>query len=124
MQKILRKSYYLRRNEPVRQNIINNLNKLFSGTIDTLRITYHTPKSKDVIKFTMLGHRIMEEDGVITVQDDKDGQTIPKTVNIDSSEVEDITYEDDRADGVGIFRKKVVISMRDGGEIEMATVGM
>lgn len=108
----------------MRQNIINNLNKLFSGTIDTLRITYHTPKSKDVIKFTMLGHRIMEEDGVITVQDDKDGQTIPKTVNIDSSEVEDITYEDDRADGVGIFRKKVVISMRDGGEIEMATVGM
>lgn len=108
----------------MRQNIIDNLNKLFSGIIDTLRITYHTPKSKDVIKFTMLGHRIMEEDGVITVQDDSDGQTMPKTVNIDSSLVEDITYEDDRVDGVGIFRKKLVISMKDEGEIEMATVGM
>lgn len=106
------------------QNIMDNLNKLFSGTIDTLKITYHTPKSKDVIKFTMLGHRIMEEDGVITVQDDKDSQPMPKTVNIDSSLVEDIAYEDDRVDGVGIFRKKVVISMRDGGEIEMDTVGM
>lgn len=103
---------------------MDNLNKLFSGTIDTLKITYHTPKSKDVIKFTMLGHRIMEEDGVITVQDDKDSQPMPKTVNIDSSLVEDIAYEDDRVDGVGIFRKKVVISMRDGGEIEMDTVGM
>lgn len=66
----------------------------------------------------------MEEDGVITVQDDSDGQTMPKTVNIDSSLVEDITYEDDRVDGVGIFRKKLVISMKDEGEIEMATVGM
>lgn len=49
---------------------------------------------------------------------------MPKTMNIDSSMVEDITYEDDRVDGVGIFRKKVIISMRDGGGIEMATVGM
>lgn len=106
------------------QNIMDNLNKLFSGTNDTLKIAYHTPKSKDVIKFTMLGHRIMEEDGVITVQDDSDGHSMPKTVNIESSKVEDITYEDDRGDGVGIFRKKVIISMRDGGEIEMATVGM
>lgn len=106
------------------QNIMDNLNKLFSGTNDTLKIAYHTPKSKDVIRFTMLGHRVMEEDGVITVQDDSDGQSMPKTVNIDSSEVEDITYEDDRVGGVGIFRKKVVISMRDGGEIEMTTVGM
>ena len=108
----------------MRQNIMDNLNKLFSGTNDTLRITYHTPKSKDAIKFTMLGHKIVEEDDMITVYDDKDGQSIPKTVNIDSSIVEDITYEDHRVDGVGIFRKKVIISMRDGGEIEMATVGM
>lgn len=103
---------------------MDNLNKLFSGTNDTLRITYHTPKSKDAIKFTMLGHRIMEEGGVITVQDDKDSQPMPKTVNIDSSIVEDIKYEDNRIDGIGIYRKKLVISMRDGGEIEMATVGM
>ncbi len=87
----------------MRQNIMKNLNKLFSGTIDTLRITYHTPKSKDVIKFTMLGHRIMEEDGVIILQDDKDGHSMPKAVNIDSSMVEDITYEDDRVHGMGIY---------------------
>ena len=108
----------------MRQNIMKNLNKLFSGPNDTLRITYHTPKSKDVIKFTMLRHRITEEDGMIIIQDDKDSGFMPKTMNIDSSMVEDITYEDDRVDGVGIFRKKVIISMRDGGEIELSTVGM
>lgn len=53
--------------------ITKNLNQLFSGTNDTLKITYHAPKSKDAIKFTMLGHRMMEEDGLITVYDDKDG---------------------------------------------------
>lgn len=108
----------------MRQTIINNLNQLFSGTNDTLRIAYHAPKSKDAIKFTMLGHKMMEEDGLITVYDDKDGQSMPKTVNIDSSMVEDVTYEDGKGDGMGIFGKKVVISMKDGGEIELSTVGI
>ena len=108
----------------MRQNIMDNLNKLFSGTNDTLRITYHTPKSKDAIKFTMLGHKIMEEDDMITVYDDKDGQSMPKTVNIDSSMVEDVAYEDGKADGMGIYGKKVVISMKGGGEILMETVAM
>ena len=108
----------------MRQTIIDNLNQMFSGPNDTLKIAYHAPKSKDVIKFTMLGHRMMEEDGLITVYDDKDGQSIPKTVNIASSMVEDVTYEDDKADGMGIFGKKVVISMKDGGELELSTVGI
>lgn len=106
------------------QNIMDNLNKLFSGTIDTLRITYHTPKSKDVIKFTMLRHRMTEEDGMIIIQDDKDSGSVPKTVNIDSSIVEDITYEDGKGDGLGIYGKKVVISMKNGGDIELSTVGI
>lgn len=108
----------------MKQTIINNLDKLFSGTNDTLKIAYHAPKSKDVINFTMLGHRMMEVDGLITVYDDKDGQSMPKTVSIDSSMVEDVAYEDDKADGMGIFGKKVVISMKDGCEIEMSTVGI
>lgn len=108
----------------MRQNIINNLNKLFSGTIDVIKITYYAPDSHDVIKFVMHGHEIREEDGLITVYDDKDGQSMPKTVNIDSSMVEDVTYEDGKADGMGIFRKKVVISMKDGGELELSTVGI
>lgn len=108
----------------MRQNIMKNLNKLFSGQNDTLKIAYHTPKSKDVIKFTMLRHRMTEEDGMIIIQDDKDNQSLPKTVSIDSSAVESVTYEDGKADGIGIFGKKVVISMKDGGEIELSTVGM
>lgn len=108
----------------MKQTIINNLDKLFSGPNDTLKIAYHTPKSKDAIKFTMLGHKMMEEDGLITVYDDKDGQSMPKTVSIDSSTVENVVYEDDKGDGMGIFGKKVVISMKDGGEIELSTVGI
>lgn len=108
----------------MRQTIINNLNKLFSGPNDTLKIAYHTPKSKDVIKFTMLRNRMTEEDGMITVQDDKDSGFMPKTVSIDTSTVESVTYEDGKADGIGIFGKKVVISLKGGGEIELSTVGM
>lgn len=108
----------------MRQNIMKNLNKLFSGPNDTLKIAYHTPKSKDVIKFTILRHRMMEEDGMIIIQDDKDSESVPKTVNINPSIVEDVMYEDSKADGIGIFGKKVVISMKGGGEIELSTVGM
>lgn len=108
----------------MRQDIIDSLNKLFSGNISMVKVTYNTPKIKDAIKFTMLGHKIMEEDDMITVYDDKDGQSMPKTVNIDSSMVEDVAYEDGKADGMGIYGKKVVISMKGGGEILMETVAM
>ena len=106
------------------QVIMKNLNRLFSGNISMVKVTYHTPKIKDAIKFTMLGHKIVEEDDMITVYDDKDGQSMPKTVNIDSSIVEDITYEDGNSDGLGIYGKKVIICMKGGGEIEMETMGM
>lgn len=108
----------------MRQDIIDSLNKLFSGNISMVKVTYNTPKIKDAIKFTMLGHKIMEEDDMITVYDDKDGQSMPKTVNIDSAMVEDVAYEDGKADGMGIYGKKVVISMKGGGEILMETVAM
>lgn len=89
-----------------------------------VKIAYHTLKSKDAIKHAMLGHRMMEEDGLIAVYNDKDAQSIPKTLNIDPSTVENVAYEDDKADGMGIFGKKVVISMKDGGELELSTVGI
>lgn len=110
----------------MRQNIIDSLNKLFSGTIDVIRVTYYTPKSHDVIKFTMLGHEIQEENGLITVCDDRDNnsQIIPKTVNIDPLAVDSVIYEDDQDDELGIYGRSAVIRMNDGSRIELATMGM
>ena len=110
----------------MRQNIINSLNKLFSGTIDTIKVTYYTPKSHDVIKFTMFGHEIQEENGLITVYDDREhtNQIIPKTVNIDPLAVDDITYDDNQNRSLGIYERNVVVKMIDGSRIEMATMGM
>lgn len=53
-----------------------------------------------------------------------DRPCLPKTVNIDSAMVEDVAYEDGKADGMGIFGKKVVISMKDGGKLEPSIVGI
>lgn len=110
--------------KPMVQVIMKNLNRLFSSNISMVKVTYHTSKIKDAIKFTMLGHKMMEEDGMITVYDDKDGQSMPKTVNIDSAMVEDVAYEDGKADGLGIYGKKVAICMSDGSRILMETVAM
>lgn len=110
----------------MRQNIIDSLDKLFSGSIDSIKITYYTPKSHDVIKFTMLGHGIKEENRLITVYDDKENsnQMIPKTVNIDPLAVDDVTYDDDQDNEMGIYGRSMVIKMTDGSRIEMATMGM
>jgi len=108
----------------MRQNIIDSLKKLFSGTVDIIKIVYHTPKSHDVIKFTMLGHEIQEEDGLITVYDDRDNQTMPKMVNIDPLAVDSVTYEDNKADELGIHSRNVIIRMTDKGWIELGTMGM
>lgn len=109
----------------MREDIINNLNKLFSGSIDTVKVTYHATKSHDVIRFTMLGHGIKEDDGLITVFDDKDNDHITsKEVNIDPLAVDSVTYEDDTSDGMGISGRDVAIRMADGSMIEFRTVGM
>ena len=110
----------------MRQNIINSLNKLFSGSIDSIKITYYTPKSHDVVKFTMLGHEIREENELITVYDNRENnnQMIPKTVNIDPLAVDDVTYDDDQDGSLGIYGRSMVIRMTDGSRIEMATMGM
>lgn len=110
----------------MRQDIMNNLGKLFSGIIDVIKITYYTPKSHDVIKFTMLGHEIQEENGLITVYDNRENnnQMIPKTVNIDPLAVDFVTYEDEQDGSLGIYGRSMVIKMTDGSRIEMATMGM
>lgn len=108
----------------MKQNIINSLNKLFSGIIDTIKITYYTPDSHDIMKFAMLGHEIREDDGLITVFDDKDNQFMQKTVNIDPSMVGAVIYSDGNEDGLEIYEKYVVIRMKDESRIEMCTMGM
>ena len=110
----------------MRQNIINSLDKVFSGSIDSIKITYYTPKSHDVIKFTMLGHEIREENGLITVYDNRENsnQMIPKTGNIDPLAVDYGTYDDDQDNEMGIYGRSMVIRMNDGSRIEMVTVGM
>lgn len=110
----------------MRQNIISSLGKLFSGTIDTVQVTYSTPKSHDVIKFSMLGHEIQEENGLITIYDNRenDNQMVPKTVNIDPLAVDDVTYEDDMTDEMGIYERSIVVKMNDGSQIKFGTVGM
>lgn len=110
----------------MREDIINSLDKLFSGTIDTIKVTYYTPKSHDVIKFTMFGHEIREENELITVYDNRENnnQMIPKTVNIDPLAVDDVTYDDDQDNEMGIYGRSMVIRMTDGSMIEFRTVGM
>ncbi len=109
----------------MRQNIIDSLDKLFSGSIDLIKITYYTPKSHDVIKFTMLGHEIKEDEGLITVFDDRDnGYITSKEVNIDPLAVDFVTYEDEQDGSLGIYGRSMVIKMTDGSRIEMATMGM
>ena len=108
----------------MRQNIIDSLIRLFSDNIDVLKVTFHTAGSHNAVKFAMHGHGIQEEDGLVTVYDDKDSQPMPKTVSIDPSMAEDVTYTDGRTDGMGIYEKSVVIGMKDGSWSEMATVGI
>lgn len=110
----------------MRKAIIDSLNKLFSGTIDTIKVTYYTPKSHDVIKFTMFGHEIREENGLITVYDNSENnnQMNPKIVNIDPLAVDDVTYDDNQSGSLGIYERNVVIRMTDRSRIEMATMGM
>ena len=108
----------------MRQNIINSLSRLFSGCNDVIKVTYCTPDSHDVMKFAMLGHGIREEDGLITIYDDKDSHSMQKTVNIDPSIVGSVTYSDGSKDGLGIYEKCMVIGMKDESRIEISTMGM
>ena len=84
----------------MRQDILSKLNKLFSGTIDTIKVTCCTSN-------------------VIKVSDDTgNGFFSPKTVTIDPTEVKKVTYED----GSGIHCRNMVIMMKDGNRIELETV--
>lgn len=107
----------------MKQNILDKLHRLFSGTTDTVKITYYTSKSQETMKFEMLGHNITEENGVIRIIDDSDIRFFtPKTVIIDLSNVDSVTYEDDKTDDSGIHYRNVTVMMKDGNRIELETV--
>ena len=102
---------------------MDKLNRLFSGITDSIKVTYYTSKSKEIMKFEMLGHKIAEESGAIRIVDVSDNRFFtPKTVVIDPSEVGNVTYEDEKADGSGIHCRNVTVMMKDGNRIEMETV--
>lgn len=107
----------------MRQDILDKLHRLFSGTIHTVKITYYTSKSHEIMKFEMLGHNITEENGVIRIIDDSDIRFFtPKTVIIDLSNVDSVTYESDKTNDTGIHCRNVAVMMKDGNMIEMETV--
>lgn len=107
----------------MRQDIIDKLNELFSGTTDTIKVTYYTSESQENIKFEMLGHNITEENGVIRIIDDSDIRFFtPKTVIIDLSNVKSVTYESDKTTDTGIHCRNVTVMMKDKSRIELETV--
>lgn len=106
----------------INKNVINNLHKLFSGTTDTIKVTYYTSKSKETMKFEMLGHNITEENGVIRIIDDTDTRFFtPKTVIIDLANVDYVTYESDKTNDTGIHYRSLVINLKDKSRIELET---
>lgn len=109
----------------MKENIINSLNKLFSGATGAIKVTYHTSRSHDIIKFDMLGHQITEDNGVIIVCDDKDSQTcVPKTITIDPLTVDSVVYKDDKSDSQRISSRNVVICLADKSRIELGTMAI
>jgi len=111
------------RNKNLKQKIIDKLHRLFNGTTDTIKVTYYTSKSKEIIKFEMLGHKITEENGIIRLIDDSDTRFFtPKTVIIEKSMVSSITYENDKTDDLGIHCRNLVINLKDKSRIELETV--
>ena len=107
----------------MKQDILGKLHRLFSGTIDTVKVTCRSSKSKGIMKFEMLGHKIIEENGAIRIIDDTETRySTPKTVIIDVPNVDSVTYEDDKADDSGIYCKELAINLKDGDRIEMETI--
>lgn len=107
----------------MKQNIMGKLNRLFSGITDSIKVTYYTSKSKDIVKFEMLEHEIAEENGTIRIVDGADTRFFtPKTVIIDSANVDSVTYESDKTNDTGIHCRSLVINLKDQGMIELETV--
>lgn len=70
----------------------------------------------------MLGHQIQEENGMIKIIDDTDnGAFTKKTIIINPSDVQSVTYENDKSDDVIIYRRKVTVRMDDQSRIELST---
>lgn len=102
---------------------MDKLNRLFSGITDSIKVTYYTSKSKEIMKFEMLEHEIAEENGTIRIVDVSDNRCFtPKTVVIDLANVDSVTYENDKTNGTGIHCRSLVINLKDKSRIEMETV--
>ena len=109
----------------MKENIITKLEKLFSGATGAIKVTYRTSRLQDIIKFDMLGHQITEENGIITVCDDKDSQAYaPKTITIDPMAVDSVVYEDDRSNSQKICSRNVIIHMADKSQIQLCTMAI
>lgn len=105
------------------QDILSKLHRLFSGTIDTVKVTYRSSKSKETMKFEMLGHKIEKENGTIRIIDDTETRFFtPKTVIIEKSMVSSVTYGRDKSDDSGIHCRKLAVNQKDKSRIEMETV--
>lgn len=107
----------------MKQNIMDKLNRLFSGITDSIKVTYYTSKSKEIMKFEMLEHEIAEENGTIRIVDVSDNRFFtPKTVIIDLANVDSVTYENDKTNNTGIHWRSLIINLKDQGMIELETV--
>ena len=105
----------------MRQEIRNSLDKLFTGTVDTLKIIYFNSKSQEMMKFGMFGHEIVEEDDVIRIIDNTEKQNLtPKTVTFHLSTVAFVTYEDDKTAESVLHTRKVIVRMDDQSRIELS----
>lgn len=102
---------------------MDKLNRLFSGITDSIKVTYYTSKSKEIMKFEMLEHEIAEENGTIRIVDVSDNRCFtPKTVVIDLANVDSVTYENDKTNNTGIHWRSLIINLKDQGMIELETV--
>lgn len=107
----------------MRKNITDKLHKLFSGTTDTIKVTCYASDSQEVMRFEMLEHKITEENGIIKLIDGSDNMFfIPKTVTINPSTVESVTYKADNEAGSKLYSRSLSVMLKNGNRIVVETV--
>ncbi len=107
----------------MRQDIIDKLNELFSGTTDTIKVTYYTSESQEIIKFEMLEHEIEDENSTIRIIDGSDNKFFtPKTVIINPSVVDSVTYRADKENDSRIYSRNLAVMLKNKTRLELETV--